>query len=622
VNPVRLPLEPAWPEATFAGPIADRLRGNLEQWLLSAPGSNPAMLEMFRLRERTPRVPLVPWYGEFPGKYLASAALAWRIDRSDKLRAVADGVVDELAAAQSPEGYLGPHPRAERLSGSTEGEEGESLPWWRKRRKLWDVWGHYQVILGLLFWHEATGSAKALATAVAAADAIVERFLGRGAGILEAGESDKNTAVIHVLCLLFEKTGKPDYLAMARSIEASWDSPEAGGYLSAGLQGIPFHETRLPRWESLHAVQGIFELHRITGDTRYAQAYKSLWWSMLRYDRHNTGGFSSGEQARGNPYDPRPIETCCTVAFMAVSTDMLRLSGDPYVADELELSFYNGALGAQHPSGRWWTYNTPMDGVKKASAHDIVFQAIQGSPEINCCSVNGPRSLGMLAEWPLMRSAGGLTLNYYGPGTFTAALASGRRLAIRQRTRYPAGSTVTIALGMDEPERFELRLRIPGWSAKTRVTLNGKPVEGVVPGRYFSLDRTWADGDTIWLSLDLSLHFWVGDRECAEKVSLYRGPILLAWDQRFNDGDPGAIPVVEAGRLACSPEPVPRSVAAWPAPWVLVGLDGAGGGRLRLCDFATAGVTGSRYVTWLPCSGFTAAGFEPHRPEWFGRRDR
>lgn len=45
---------------------------------------------------------------------------------------------------------------------------------------------------------------------------------------------------------------------------------------------------------------------------------------------------------------------------------------------------FNTAPGAQHPTGCWWTYNTPMYGERKASAHDIVFQARAGSRELNC----------------------------------------------------------------------------------------------------------------------------------------------------------------------------------------------------------------------------------------------
>ena len=56
---------------------------------------------------------------------------------------------------------------------------------------------------------------------------------------------------------------------------------------------------------------------RITGEPKYRDAFEHHWRSIRRWDRRNTGGFSSGEQATGNPYAPTAIETCCTVAWMA-----------------------------------------------------------------------------------------------------------------------------------------------------------------------------------------------------------------------------------------------------------------------------------------------------------------
>src|SRR6185295_6357988 len=131
------------------------------------------------------------------------------------------------------------------------------------------------------------------------------------------------------------------------------------------------------------------------------------------------------------------IETCCTIAWIALSVEMVRLTGNSIVADEIELATLNSVLGLHSPTGRWVTYNTPMDGTRKASAHDIVFQARAGSPELNCCSVNGARGLGMISDWALIACGNGLILNWYGPSTMSARLASGTSVVLTQVTDYP-----------------------------------------------------------------------------------------------------------------------------------------------------------------------------------------
>ena len=157
-----------------------------------------------------------------------------------------------------------------------------------------------------------------------------------------------------------------------------------------------------------------------------------------------------------------------------MTLSMLRMTGDSPTADELELSAFNGNLGGQNPSGNWWTYNTPMDGTKEASAHSINFQCRAGSPDLNCCSVNGPRGLGLVAEWALMRSKSGLALNYYGPSRFAATTPSGQRVGIAQTTDYPVSGADTIRLSLTRPENFELKLRVPAWSIGTGVSINGE----------------------------------------------------------------------------------------------------------------------------------------------------
>lgn len=65
ITPVCEP--PAGARFRFDGWVGGRLEANLNHWLLTAQVANPAILQMFRDRDRQPRRALVPWAGEFPG---------------------------------------------------------------------------------------------------------------------------------------------------------------------------------------------------------------------------------------------------------------------------------------------------------------------------------------------------------------------------------------------------------------------------------------------------------------------------------------------------------------------------------------------------------------------------
>ncbi len=595
---------------TFGGFVGDRVRVNLDQWLMQVPGSNPAILQMFRDRDRKPRKNLVPWAGEFAGKYLISLVQALRMTECTDLRTLTRQFVDDLIAVQDADGYLGPHPRHERFTGKT-----EPSGW---HTDLWDFWGHYHCMLGLYLWYKESGYEPALAACRRSADLICRLFLNTGRTIHSAGAEEMNMAVSHIFCILYEETGERRYLDMARQIEKEWEVPPAGDYVRAPLAGKEFFEMPKPRWESLHDIQAIAELYFITGEEKYKKAFEHIWWSIVKGDRHNTGGFSSGEKATGNPYDRGAIETCCTVAWIALSIDMLRMTGNPLVADEIELSTLNGNIGGQAPSGHWWTYNTPMDGVKRSSDDEINFQSQIGGPWLNCCSVNAPRGLGMLSEWAVMQSAKGIVLNHYGPGEIQTTIPSGDKLVLRQETNYPVDGNIQINVELSSPGSFEILLRIPSWSRNTRLSVNGNPVSGVEPGTYAKLAREWRNGDRIDLEPDMSLHYWAGEKECNGKISIYHGPLLLTFDQRFNTYDADEIPTIDIRSLTY------KSIECneWPAPWILFRFTTLQGRELVLCDFASAGSLGTYYKSWLPGRGIAPVGFSPEAPVWTSRIEK
>ena len=571
----------------LTGEIGRRLRAVTRQWILPAPHANPGMLEMFRQRDRKPSHALEPWAGEFAGKYLTHAVQIWRLTRDSELGKQIRWFVGELVALQAEDGYLGPWPKAWRLR--------KGVPHC-KGNEPWDAWGHYHAMIGLLLWHEETGDKQALGCTRRIADLFVHRFLDNPKERLhDTGAHEMNQAPVHALAWLYRLTGEPRYLRMAEQIVKEFALPPAGDYLNAALAGKEFWETPKPRWESLHPIMGLSELYRATGRDDYRKAFEHLWWSMLKGDRHNNGGFSSGEKATGNPYDNGPIETCCTVAWMAMSVEMLRLTGLSIVADELEFSMLNSGLGMLSPSGRWVTYNTPMAGERQASAHTIVFQSRAGTPELNCCAVNGPRAIGLLCEWAVMQRTDGFALNYYGPGTIQTPEA-----ILTQTTDYPRDERVNIRVTPRLKKPFTLALRIPYWSEKTRIRLNGKPVQGVKAGNYCEINRIWNKGDTLRIDFDFRPHYWVRETPVPDKLkgslsSLYRGPLLLAYDSHHQAAD-CALPILNGAALKL------RRVTdrRWLKPWLLFETTAANGSKVRLCDFASAGTAGTAYETWLP----------------------
>lgn len=281
---------------------------------------------------------------------------------------------------------------------------------------------------------------------------------------------------------------------------------------------------------------------------------------------------------------------------MALSVDMLHLSKNSLVADALEISMYNGAWGSMHPSGRWFTYDTPMDGCRVPFFADYNWQTRPGSPEFNCCSATGAKMVGQLCEWATIKEADGLTVNYFGQGEIKTCTPCDKPLRVQQETAYPLDGTIRLTIHLQEPERFLLRIRIPSWSCKTTVKVGREPIINIQAGRYLELDKTWTDGDNVELDLDMEPWFSAGEYELKDKCCMYRGPILMAYDEAHNKTSiQERLPKLDAASLQ---EGEGETQSIYP-PWMLFSYSSDEEETIQLCDFSSAGMSGSHYVTWF-----------------------
>ncbi|MCK4886838.1 MAG: glycoside hydrolase family 127 protein [Planctomycetes bacterium] len=492
-----------------------------DYWLKGIVERNPAILEMFSDREKKPARDLLPWSGEFAGKYLTGAVQVLRLREDKQLRGYLNEYLKKLIALQTDSGYLGPWSKKFEFTGKGDNVWGQY--------GVWDTWNHYHIMMGLIFWYENTGQEDALRAACRIGDLMCEKFLAKPGSLAAIGSCTMNLAPAHSLAVLYRHTGQKKYLQLAAQIVNDDFSGEgAGNWLHDALNGKEYYQSRLPRWEALHPIMAMAELYWITGEKKYYDAFSQIWWSIVQYDRHNTGAFSTHEKAVGNPYAHGSIETCCVIAWAAMSVEMLKMTANSVVADELELTFYNAIQGYQDQSGRWCTYHTPMDGRRCPSTDAISFQRRPGSEELNCCSVNSARGFGLVSDWALMTDAEGLIVNWYGPCEMKTQI-KGQHVVLRQRTDYPRTSSILLEVSPTKTEEFMIKLRVPHWSKNTTISVNGRVEKNVKSGQYASLKRIWKQGDQVEIDMDMSPHFWVGQREYQGKTSIYRGPVLLSY---------------------------------------------------------------------------------------------
>lgn len=106
-----------------------------------------------------------------------------------------------------------------------------------------------------------------------------------------------------------------------------------------------------------------------------------------------------------------------------------------------------------------------------------------------------------------------------------------------------------------------------------------------------------------------------GEREDELKASIYRGPVLLAFDPAYNTIEPAAIPELDSRHLSF--EAVQTSLPIQPLE--LLKVRAVNGTEVTLCDYPTAGAYGNRFQTWLPILNLRPLSFDPARPVWNNR---
>jgi len=549
------------------GILGERMRVNLEGRLLHV--DEKALIDCFEHRPGPQ-----DWAGEHAGKFLHAAANTWLYTDDARLKTLMDRIARELIATQLPDGYLGTYTDD-------------------KRWTSWDVWVHKYDLLGLVSYYQATGYEPALDASRKVGDLLVRTF-GTGPGqrdIIAAGThvGMAATSVLEAMVNLYRFTGDVHYLNFCEYLVRSWDQPNGPKIIASLLStGSVFHTANAKAYEMMSNLVGLVELYRVTGKPEYLKPAEIAWKDIVAHRLYVTGTTSSSEHFQDDSVlageeSSNVGEGCATVTFLQLTWQLLRSTGEPQYADQLEHTVYNALLGAQDPVNGNICYFTPLDG-KKAP-----------TPGINCCVSSEPRGISMIPQLAWGRRGDGVAVLFYVPGGVTVDTAAGA-VAIESRTNYPLDGAVELTVNPAKAARFPLQLRVPSWTAHYQVTTGGRTYTGE-PGSFLTIDRQWAPGDSVKIDMEITTRLVPGGPSYPYSVAVARGPQYLVLESAVNRG---LVDMQAAGPRAAQVKLTDAS-AQLPATWTgkqAYRIEGLVAGKARdlvLVPFADA----RTYRVWL-----------------------
>jgi len=331
------------------------------------------------------------------------------------------------------------------------------------------------------------------------------------------------------LVKLYRLTGKRSYLDTAKFFIDERGKGFAGGdeYRQDHIPFIQQKEIVGHAVRATYLTSGAADVYRETGEKAYMNTLMRLWENMTQAKMYVTGGVGSryeGEAFGKNyelPNDRAYAETCAAIGNIFWNHRMLNLTGDAKYADVMEKAFYNGFLSGISLDGKRYFYQNPLQS-------DGTHRRKEWFP-CACCPPNIARLLASVGGYFYSTSEEGIWVHLYGESEVTCKINEKRNITLKQSTNYPWEEEVDIKVFPHGESVFTLFIRIPGWCEDAEILVNDKPFPGEIkPSSYFSIKRTWKDGDEVRLNFSMPIKLLQTHPHVSNtgRLAISRGPII------------------------------------------------------------------------------------------------
>ncbi len=488
--------------------------------------------------------------GHVGGHYLSALAIHYAAERDVILKAQLKERMDYMLAqlkkcqdAQTGKmaGYLGGLPDSKNIwtNFSTANFTAYNSAWvaWYNIHKIYsglrDTWLYtgseaaYDMFLKLCDWGINITSALS--------DAQMESMLG-----IEHGGMNE------VYADAYQMTGEAKYLTAAKRFSHKWLLDPMNAKNSSFLDN-KHANTQVPK---VIGFQRVYQQDRKM--STYDNASLFFWDDVVNKRSLALGGnsrsehFISASACQEYVTSREGPESCNTYNMMKLSEDLFFDQPLAKYADFYERALYNHILSTQHPEHGGYVYFTSA-----RPQHYRVYSAVNQA--MWCCVGSGMENHGKYAQFIYTHRNDSLYANLFIPSSLEW---EAKGITLTQTTRFPYQESTTFTVAATAPAAFKLFVRHPSWVSKEdfKVKINGTEyAQSSAASSYLVLDRTWADGDVVEVSLPMKSSY-VQMPNVSSYIALMHGPILLgaATDNKKLDGlvgGEGRMDQVAAGEL-------------------------------------------------------------------------
>ena len=474
--------------------------------------------------------------GEFKGIFFDDAdvyktieAIAYVLmdEPDDELKAIADGLIDEVCAAQLDDGYL--------YTFFTLGD----------LKNRWTDMDHHeafcvgQIVEAGIAYRQATGDSRLYDAALRAVDQMMTTLRSYPDGWIN-GHEGIEMALVH----LYRYTGEERYLK-----DAEWFI-EQRGHVKLRLplsyyktfftneycqNNVPVREMQKVTGHAVRAMyyySGVADVASITGERALVAALERVWDNLLTANTYITGGIGQSSFNEGfsgdfslpnlNAY----CETCASVGMAFWNHRMNLIGGEAKYADVVETEIMNGVLSGLSLSGDHYFYENPLASTGVYHRRDWF--------TVPCCPTNLVRFVPAIGSYIYARRPGELYVNQF----IDSRVELEGGVAVRMTTDYPWNGRVEIEVEKCA-EPFGLNIRKPGWCSSWTLSVNGEPRPLQADDGYLRLSVR--PGDRLTLDMDMAVRRVYADPRVAEdrgRVAVMRGPVVFCAEEVDNPGIP------------------------------------------------------------------------------------